>query len=476
MLSAPQLSRLLPAALLAVGLAGCARQGADAGPGGRVRVEYWEKWSGFEAEAMQAVVDDFNRSQDRIDVRLLSVNQVDLKLLLAASSGHPPDVAGLWTENLPDFSEKGALTPLDGALAKAGITADHYIPVFWDLCRHRGHTWGLPTTPGCVALFYNKRLFRAAGLDPERPPRTFAEFEAMSRRLTVVEVERDGRVVRVAFPDLTAAEVASRHYTIVQAGHLPQDAGMFLSGWGAWFGAQYYDGDRRILADDPGNVAAYRWLRATATTYGVENMRNFVEGFGVSQSAQTPFLSENEAMVMQGPWMPNFISKFAPGLEWGVAACPAADGVGRGEPVTLVQSDVVVIPKGTRHPREAFEFICYLQRQDVAEKLARAQQKFTALRDVSPGFLQGHPNPAIGLFIRLARSPAVRSVPRLSIWHEYDEELAAARERVTDLRETPEVALAAVQERMQWKLDRVMRRWDAVGDERLAEWRAYDGW
>jgi hypothetical protein len=42
--------------------------------------------------------------------------------------------------------------------------------------------------------------------------------------------------------------------------------------------------------------------------------------------------------------------------------------------------------------------------------------------------------------------------------------------------ETPKDALADVQERMQWKLDRVMRRWDAVGAERLAEWRAYDGW
>jgi hypothetical protein len=29
---------------------------------------------------------------------------------------------------------------------------------------------------------------------------------------------------------------------------------------------------------------------------------------------------------------------------------------------------------------------------------------------------------------------------------------------------------------MQWKLDRVMRRWDAVGGERLAEWNAYDRW
>jgi maltose-binding protein MalE len=181
-------------------------------------------------------------------------------------------------------------------------------------------------------------------------------------------------------------------------------------------------------------------------------------------------------MVVQGPWMPNFISKFAPGLEWGVAACPAAEGVGGGAPVTLAQCDVVVIPKGAEHPREAFEFMCYLQRQDVAEKLARSQQKFTALRKVSDGFLVNHPNPAIGLFIELSLSPAARFVPRLSIWHEYDAELAVARERVLNLRYTPEAALAEVQERVQWKLDRVMKRWDAVGSERMAEWRAYDAW
>jgi ABC-type glycerol-3-phosphate transport system substrate-binding protein len=472
----PLLSRALAlAVVLGALLGGCARR--DEGVAGRrVVIDYWEKWSGFEADSMQAVIDDFNRSQDRIEVRFLSVSQVDIKLLLAASSGHPPDVAGLWSENIPDFSEKGALTPLDGGLAKSGLGADHYVPLFWELCRHRGFTWGLPTTPGCVALFYNKRLFRAAGLDPERPPVTFAQFEEMSRQLTVAEVERAGRVVRVPFDGLSPEERTSRRYTLVQVGHLPQDAGMFLSGWGCWFGARYADGERRILANDSGNIAAYQWMRQTALTYGVENMRNFVEGFGVSQSAQTPFLSGNEAMVVQGPWMVNFIARLAPGLEWGVAACPAVEGVGNGSPVTLAQSDVVVIPKGARHPGEAFEFICYLQRQDVAEKLARAQQKFTALREVSPLFLKGHPNPAIGLFIALARSPGARSVPRLSIWHEYDEEMAAARERVVDLKQTPEEALGEVQARMQWKLDRVMRRWDAVGEERMAEWRAYDRW
>src|ERR1035438_4459445 len=259
------------AAVLAASLAGCTRQAVDGAAGLRVTVDYWEKWSGFEADAMQAVVDDFNRSQDRIEVRFLSVSEVDTKLLLAASSGHPPDVAGLWSENIPDFSEKGALTPLDGGLAAAGIGADHYIPLFWDLCRHRGHTWGLPTTPGCVALFYNKKLFRAAGLDPERPPATFAELEAMSLRLTLVEVKRAGGLVRIPFSDLSSLEREGRHYSIVQAGHLPQDAGMFLSGWGCWFGARYYDGDRRILANDAGNLAAFRWLKETTQAYGVDN-------------------------------------------------------------------------------------------------------------------------------------------------------------------------------------------------------------
>ncbi|HMD60219.1 MAG TPA: ABC transporter substrate-binding protein [Opitutaceae bacterium] len=463
-------------AFLAAGLAGCARHAEEGAAGGRTVVNYWEKWSGFEADTMQAIVDDFNQSQGRIEVRFLSVSEVDTKLLLAASSGHPPDVAGLWSENIPDFSEKGALTPLDAALAAAGLGAGTYVPVYWELCRHRGFTWGLPTTPACVALFYNKKLFRAAGLDPERPPRTLAELDDMSRRLTLVEIERAGRRVRVSFADLTADEREGRHFTLVQVGHLPQDAGMYVSEWGFWFGARYYDGERRILADDAGSLAAYQWLRKTAQTYGVDNLRDFGGSFGIQQSGQTPFLGGFEAMVVQGPWWPNFIEKYAPGLEWGAAPCPAAEGVAGGEPLTVAQTDVVVIPRGAQHPREAFEFIRYLQRQDVAEKLARSQRKFTALSRVSEGFLASHPNPAIRLFISLARSPGARALPRLSIWHEYNEEMSVAAERVLNLSYTPAAALADVQERVQWKLDRVERRWDAVGRERMAEWRSYDAW
>ncbi len=443
----------------------------------RVVINYWEKWSGFEAEAMQSIIDDFNRSQNRIEVRFLSISPIDEKLMLAASAGNPPDLAGIWEYNIPDLAEKGALLPLDEALAEAGLGADHYVPKYWELCRHDGFTWALPSTPGAVALFYNKRLFREVGLDPDRPPRTFAEVETMSRRLTRVELQRNGRRVRLSFDELTEAERKSGRYDIVQIGHQPGDVGgMQVSLWGYWFGAKYWDGKRRILANDEGNLAAYHWLRDVMTEYGVDQLKNFDASFGRSQSAASPFLAGKCAMVVQGPWYPNFVEKYAPDLEWGVVPFPALPGIADNAPMTLIISDMLVIPRGAKHPHEAFEFLRYTQQQKVAEKLASLQRKFTALREVSPEFIANNPNPAIGFFTELSRSPNARAVPRISMWRDYEIEMSVAAMNVRFLLKTPEQALEEVQKRVQWRFDRALRRWDVVGNKRREEWREYARW
>jgi len=446
-------------------------------PAPRVIVHYWEKWAGFEAAAMQTIIDDFNRSQDRIRVEFLTISPIDVKLMLAASGGNRPDLAGIWEYNIPDLAEKGALLPLDTALAEAGLGADHYIPAYWELCRHRGFTWALPSTPGCVALFYNKRHFREVGLDPDRPPRTFAEVEAMSRKLTRVELERNGRRVRISFDQLTDAERKSGRYVIVQVGHQPNDVGgMQVGAWGYWFGAKFWDGDRRILANEPANIKAYQWLRDVMTEYGVDQLKNFQASYGQSTSSTSPFLGGKASMVVQGPWYPNFIEKYAPDLEWGVVPFPALPGVADDAPMTVIISDMLVIPRGAKHPHEAFEFLRYTQRQDVAEKLATLQRKFTALREVSPEFLAHHPNPAIAFFSELSRTKNARAMPRISIWRDYEIELSVAAMNVRFLLKTPEQALSEAQSRVQWRFDRVMRRWDIVGDERLAEWRENERW
>ena len=178
-------------------------------------------------------------------------------------------------------------------------------------------------------------------------------------------------------------------------------------------------------------------------------------------------------MELQGVWMHNFIEKFAPDLDWGVAPFPAADPV-TGKDTTLVESDVLVIPRGAPHAAEAFEFMAYLCQRGPAEKLALGQHKFTALRDVSSEFFTTHPNPHIREFVRLANSPNARSVPRLSIWREYQEELRVAAGNALWHVATPEEALAQVQQRVSWRWERALARWNRVSEQRRKEWQKRD--
>ena len=243
--------------------------------------------------------------------------------------------------------------------------------------------------------------------------------------------------------------------------------------WTYWFGGALWDGDRRITALTPENLRTFKWLEGHARKYGVDNLRAFGASFGSFASPQNPFLQGQVAMCMQGVWMYNFIDKYAPQLEWAAAPFPSIDP-GKFPLVTVAECDILVIPRGARHPKEAFEFMRYVNSQGPMEKLNLGQRKFSPLADASPAFLAGHPNPYLSTFIALAKSPQAKTVPRLSIWAEYGEEMGVAVNRVMSLQATPEEALQAVQDRVKHKLDRVLRRWDMVKEERLKEWRAYD--
>ena len=456
---------------LVAGVAARARRPAG---DGRVEVDYWEAWNGFEADAMRAVVDDFNASQTRVRVRMTTTSTLDQKLMLAVSAGRPPDVAGLASAAINPYAEKGALLPLDGLAARAGIRREQYIPIAWDLCTHRGFLWALPTTPATAAMHYNRAHFREAGLDPDRPPRTIAELDAMAERLTVVELRNaDGSVSRKRFDELSQAERAAHHFSIARLGFSPGIPGWWNPMWPAWFGGALWDGDRKITSDSPANVAAFEWFQSYVKKYGVDNLRTFSSSLGNFSSPQDAFFSGRVSVVLQGVWLANFIDRYSPGMEWSAAPLPSVDPARVGE-VTVAETNLLVIPRGAAHPREAFEFIRFVQTRPELEKLALGQHKTPPLAEISDAFFAKHPNPYARLFDRLLRSPNAASLPRCTVWNEYSDEMIAAAERMTADTVTPAAALAAVRERMQWKLDRVNRRWDLIGEERVRDWRADD--
>ncbi len=132
-------------------------------PPGFTVVEYWEKWNNHEATQMQVIVDDFNKSvgqEKKIYVHFLSMSDIDQKTLISISAGVPPDITGTWDTQIAQYAALGAVEQLDDLAAAHGITEDYYLPVFWRGCHYNGHLYALVSTPGTVALLYNKQIFQ----------------------------------------------------------------------------------------------------------------------------------------------------------------------------------------------------------------------------------------------------------------------------------------------------------------------------
>ena len=101
--------------------------------------------------------------------------------------------------------------------------------------------------------------------------------------------------------------------------------------------------------------------------------------------------------------MYNFINKYATGMSWAAAPFPSDEG--KLKDVSYIEADILVIPKGTKHPDEAFKFIAFVNSQEAMELLCNGQRKFTPLRKVSEDFYRKHKNPYIHMFRKLAESP-----------------------------------------------------------------------
>jgi len=434
-------NRALLAALAALTSFGVSAARADhVGEDGKIHVIYWEKWVSFEGVAMQATIDAFNASQDKIVVDYYPTSQVDRKVLVATAGGDPPDVAGLWVQNIATFADANALMPLDDFIRADGFTTEQwlerYYPAFAHICSYRGHVFAGISTPAVIALHWNKAMFRAAGLDPERPPRTLAELNEFSRRLT----KRDPQTGR-----------------ITQMGFLPQEPGWWPWIFVYWFGGSLFDGRSITASTDPHNLEAMKWVARFAEENGADDVRTFFSGFaGQASTPQSAFMNGKIAITFQGVWFDNYIRQYKPGLEYGVAPWPEiVPGV---KDFAMAEADVLTIPRGARNPQAAWAFIKYANshnpnahsREELTgiELTCFLQAKSSPLRSWSPYFEEHHPHPYIAMFRALSASPHAVSVPQIGLWQEYNREFMSVFEETRNLTSTPADALAYCQKRI----------------------------
>lgn len=426
------------AALVALGLGAAGAVLAPArrasAPRGRIAIRYWEKWTGAEGDAIQRVVDGFNGSQDRVWVERIPVSDIVSKAMVAIGGGDPPDVVGLYSYNVPLFAEAGALEPLDSLPGGPDLRST-YAPAVERLLSHEGRQWAGVNTCYTLALYYNARHFREAGID--RPPVTIDELDECTRRLT--QRDRAGRIER--------------------AGFLQSLPFWWPYVWPVVFGGRLYDAaSNRATLTEPPSIAAYEWVSRTAERLGRDDARRFASAFaGTYHSAADPFLSERVSMIAQGPWIANFAKRVAPSLEYACVPLPEAagsrdPGVQDSDPAGLLEADVIAIPRGCPHPEAAWAFVRYTQRPEVQEALAREHCKSSPMRTVSDEFWRGHANPYVLVHDRVAKSPRVQVLPQTRAWQQYSDLTAGAFDAIWSGASVLET-LARVNTRAQAMLD-----------------------
>ena len=125
----------------------------------------------------QKLVGEFNASHKNLQVKLTltSINDDVTSLATSIRAGDPPDVDGLNDIDVPTFSREGAFMDLTSQISKLPYKSA-LSPGHMGLANYQGKQYGVPYWGDLSVLWYNKTLFKQAGLDPNSPPTTYAQI------------------------------------------------------------------------------------------------------------------------------------------------------------------------------------------------------------------------------------------------------------------------------------------------------------
>lgn len=254
------------------------------------------------------------------------------KALTAVKSGEPPVTAILLSTDMFTLIDEDAIVPFNDLIKTPEDQAwiKSFYPGFMENSQTGGKIWGIPFQRSTIVLYYNKELFKEAGLDPNKPPATWAEQVAYAQKLT--KRDASGKVTQwgIQIPS------SGFPYWLFQA--LAVQAGQQLMN----------DAGTEVYYDKPGTIEGLQ--------YWVDLVKKYkVHPEGIVEWGTTPkdFFEKKVAMMWTTTGNLTNVKNNAK-FDFGVAMLPA--GKQRGSPTG--GGNFYIFKKSTPAQREAaFKFI-----------------------------------------------------------------------------------------------------------------------
>ena len=287
---------------------------------------FWNFWN---PKFILPVIEKFEKENPGVKIHNEQINWgngLD-KIIVAMANGRAPDICEIGSTWMGKFMSEGAL--LDVTDKFSDLKKEY---LMWEPAQMGGRLYGMPWLAGTRVLFYNRSLFKSAGLNPDNPPKTWSEM-------------------------LTAAKKI----------HNPAD-GTFGFGMNAGEGHILYKkflpfvwGNHGKILDENGNYVFDSPQTREAFTYYLELQKySYREKQDLLDEA---FKRGKLGMTISGSWNFARYPKDAPDLDFSVALIPEPDN-GKGYSASFMGGEILVLFKTCKNPDIAASFIRFLTRKE----------------------------------------------------------------------------------------------------------------
>lgn len=311
---------------------------------GKTTLDFWSFWgSGARQEVIEEIIDDFNASQDKIEVKYSYQPWGDIwtKSLSSITAGNPPDVIVQDINSVAQRAEAQQATNLSEYIEEG--FSDEFYPQLWDTVEYEGDAYAVPFNTDTQVIFYNKTLFKEAGISEEQLPQTWEELETVARKL---DVKNGDDFERIGFYPLW-------------------NLGADVWALNADDRVSWFDKDENVKIDTDNKVEALEWILDWQEYYGQDTINRLEAEFG--SGVADPFISGLLAMRAQNINYYSSLAENAPDdFEFGVIQIPEKES-GSGH-WSWGGGFVLEVPYGAKDPEASYEFIKYLSTPEVQEK------------------------------------------------------------------------------------------------------------
>lgn len=263
-----------------------------------------------------------------VKLEITTADGLPQRVLTALQSGAAPDIIDVQHAWVNGYAQNKLVLPMDEVLKDR----EDYIPAALDYVTWDGKLWAIPYRIETHAVIYNKDEFKAAGLDPEKPPQTWDELVAAAKALTKDKVS--------GFAITGGGEVGN---TIFRS--LPF---IWMNG-----GSIISDDGKKATVNEPAAVEAVKFYTdfftnklspaSTLENDGTANRRLFIAG--------------TVAAYQSGQFDIGSIRKENPKIDIGVMQIPHPKGK---DTAAILGGWSFVVPSAAKNPDEAKKLVAFL--------------------------------------------------------------------------------------------------------------------